>query len=122
MKVCLARGMADYHESLHQQRKKEDANTVDYLSSFVEKLPSAKDDAFLNNAPCPVCGSFGRKLFEKRLGIYSFCDSCQHVYLSKILKSEYLFEWYAGHPPNTLSWYTGNKFIKIFMILEQYDQ
>lgn len=97
--------MNNYHETLHQRRNEENANTVDYISGFVKKLSSIQDNAFLDKAPCPVCSSVGRKIFEKRLGIYSYCDSCEHVFLSKILKPEYLYEWYAGHPPNTLSWH-----------------
>jgi len=98
-----------YDQRLHLDRKIEGSKTEEYLNLFKQNVALNGVNPFREDAHCTVCGSVGRKLFDKRLGTYSYCESCQHIYLSKVLSDKYLHEWYKNHPSNTLSWHHREK-------------
>ena len=88
---------------LHADRQEQLNKSSDYVSTFLKALECI--NAYQVN-PCPTCGSTSDKvLFTKNGGEYSYCSNCEHIYLSKSLKSEYLIDFYSNYPTSSLDWH-----------------
>ena len=88
---------------LHADRQKQLNRSSDYINSFLKALEGV--DAYQSNN-CPTCGSANKRiLFVKNGGEYAFCSNCEHVYLSKSFKPEYLIDFYSNYPTSSLDWH-----------------
>jgi 2-polyprenyl-3-methyl-5-hydroxy-6-metoxy-1,4-benzoquinol methylase len=88
---------------LHRARQKQLDISDNYTKSFLSAINPV--DAYVD-CPCPTCGTKAlNSLFEKRGGKYSYCQNCDHIYLSNQLKQELLFRFYRDYPTSSLEWH-----------------
>ena len=90
-------------KNLHLNRKKQLDKADDYVHKFISCLDKEKS---YNLSGCPTCNSISYdETFEKNGGKYVYCENCDHIYLSNILKEEKLMEFYAKYPNSCFEWY-----------------
>ena len=88
---------------LHSERQLQLSKSSQYIKDF---LDARKDPSFYKHNSCPTCGIDSTKfLFKKNSGEYSYCQNCEHIYLSKSLSSEHLLEFYTNYPTSSLDWH-----------------
>jgi len=88
---------------LHRSRQKQLDISEDYTQLFLSGIDPASDYI---DCPCPTCASTSSTpLFEKRGGRYSYCQNCDHVYLSNQLKQDLLVHFYRDYPTSSLEWH-----------------
>lgn len=88
---------------LHSDRQLQLSKSFDYTSNFLSSLSDS--DAYKVN-PCPTCDSTEcNTLFTKNGGDYAYCNNCEHIFLKKSLKADYLIDFYSNYPTSSLDWH-----------------
>ena len=88
---------------LHSDRQKQLQESSNYITAFLNSLEP--NDAYNANS-CPTCKNNNTQfVFAKNGGEYSYCRSCEHVFLSKSLKASHLIDFYTNYPTSSMDWH-----------------